>query len=149
MSAVLYNSLCVYCSISSTPPRDATIVVKAERYCRVLFPFRYAPNQYQDCTILLIDLNLVPDHGHCFILNIEVSWNTQIHVRGIVIVRYIKYAFHVRIHNRLVGWITTKFKDLLIVFDQSKCLYVAPSYYFDGFGQCLRDGDDSSPKICL
>lgn len=129
-------SLCVYCSIDSTLPSDATVVVKTERYCRVLFPFWYAPNQYQGSIILLIDLNLVPNHRHCFILNIQIPRNIQIHIRNIGI---FKYAFHenMRIYKTLLGWITTKCKVLLIVYDQSKCVYVTPHYYFDSFGQFL------------
>lgn len=46
----------------------------------------------------------------------------------------VKYAFHenVRIHD--IGWITTKFRNLLIAFDESKCVYVTSNYYFDAFG---------------
>lgn len=146
LSSVLYHSLC----IDSILACDATVVVKTERNCRVLFCFRHILNQYQDSIILLTDLNLVLDYGHYFILNVELPRNIQIRARSIVIVPFVKYAFHasVRICEMFLDESQQNFKIYwLFLFKVNVfILHLAITLMFlDG----VYRRDDSSSEICL
>lgn len=72
-----------------------------------------AQNQYQDFTIL-VDLSVVTDHGDYLVLNTDIPRNMQISIR---------------MKGSVIHWLeeSPQNLELLIIFDQSKYVYVTPS----------------------